>query len=740
MSTGEQTNNPSPAAIRDEVRRTIQQLNEMATTERNFDRFCDTVLRRVVNITGAHGALFWQINGDRKPQLTHQSGKHPSKTASQLLAEGNEKHTRAVLEVVDKELPMGLKSDEFTSADSQSDDADQQRDESFLMLFSPIYNRTKKCCGTLELLQRGDISPQAQEGYLRFLTQVSKLFLRWSEEQNAAKPRTAQPQSSQRPTQAAQANIRTPQSSVPAVPGPVVQQPIQIPSATVAQDGQTQHQKTTSWNDRLEFISEVHRSIEKTETCYSIANEARRLLGCDRVSVGTWNGSKVKITAISSQDRFDNRANVVRLLSNVATASVSADSEFWITGSTEGMAPEVARKINEYLDESHSRTLAVIPLFARPPETPDLEMKSRRKEETKKLGVIIFEYFDADVPEAQIEDTSRLIVNQSQLALENARKHGEIFLLPLWQKLGWLQKFLFRDHYSKTMTGLGCLAFFILLLFFFPKELKMKVDGVLHPTVRRTIFAQTEGVIRQIMINERQDVTSGEKLLQLENRDLDIQILDSESQLKLLDVQISNASAKLSAGQRDPLERADISQSIEQFEKQKEAIEAQLELMYEKKSFLTISSPIAGTIITPQPRRRYQDFPVTPNLALLEVADLGGPWQLELKIPQGKVAYIDRAFKNNGGQPLDVVFKIGTDPNLNLKGTVANIDQRAVPSETGAPDFRAIVEIDSSQLAKLKEELRSGAGATAKIECGTHALGFVWFYQIYDFMRTKVFF
>ena len=186
MSAGEQQTNPSPTAIREEVRRTIQQLSEMAQTEKDFDQFCDTVLKKVVSITGAHGALFWQINGDRTPRLTHQSGRHPNKTAREVLSHDNAQHTNAVMEVVDKELPMGLTSESFTGSPT-TEGPDAQRDESFLMLFSPIYNRTKKCCGTLELLQRGDISPQAQEGYLRFLSQISKLFLRWSEEQDVAK-------------------------------------------------------------------------------------------------------------------------------------------------------------------------------------------------------------------------------------------------------------------------------------------------------------------------------------------------------------------------------------------------------------------------------------------------------------------------------------------------------------------------------------------------------------------------
>ncbi|MDA7902563.1 biotin/lipoyl-binding protein [Mariniblastus sp.] len=694
MSTGEQQNNPSPSAIRDEVRRTVQQLNEMASTEKDFDQFCDTVLSRVVKITGAHGALLWQVNGNQTPQLTHQTGRHPNANAKDVLSQENSQHSNAVMEVVAKEQPMGLTSDSFTHPPDPQDENNGQRDESFLMLFSPVYNRTKKCCGTLELLQRGDISPQAQEGYLRFLSQISQLFQRWHEEQEEEQNHTVK---------------------------------------TISAD---------SWTNRLEFINETHRSINTVDTAYAIANEARRLLNCDRVSVGQWNGTKCKISAISSQDRFDNRSNVVRLLSAVATASVSAEATFWITGSTEGIAPEVAQKINDYLDESHSRTLIVIPLLARAPALPDLEMKSHQQQVSQKLGVLILEYFDADVPENEIEFDTQLIVGQSEIALENARKHSEIFLLPVWQRLGWLQQVLFRDHRAKTNTGLVALGILILVMLFFPKELKMKIDGVMHPATRNTIYAQTDGIIREILIDERAKVKKGQPLLRLENQDLEMQISSAEYEIQAINHQIDNANSQLASGLKDATESAEIGMAIDLFKKQRKTLSSKLKLMEFKRSQHEIVSPINGTVTTPRLKRRYTDFPAVSNLALLEVVDLEGQWQLELKIPQNKMTYVDQAFAEDPGKLLDVEFKIGTNPNLNLNGTLAKIaiDDRGVPSADGAPEFRAFVEIEPSQLAELQNELRSGAGATAKIRCGTRSLGFVCFYQIYDFLRTKVFF
>ena len=150
-----------------------------------LDQFCEAVLSKVVKITGAHGALLWQINGNETPKLTHRAGGHPNAVAEKITAQENPQHTNAVLEVVSKQVPMGLTSESFAGSVSEPGaDPNSVRDESFLMLFSPVYNRAKKCCGTLELLQRGDISPAAQEGYLKFLSQIAMLFQRWHEQQN----------------------------------------------------------------------------------------------------------------------------------------------------------------------------------------------------------------------------------------------------------------------------------------------------------------------------------------------------------------------------------------------------------------------------------------------------------------------------------------------------------------------------------------------------------------------------
>jgi len=686
MSAGQQ--NQTQAAsdkIKDEVRTTVRQLTEMTRTVEDFDQFCSTVLSDVVRITGAHGALLWQVSGDRTPRLTHHSGRAPHETARGILNHENQLHNEALMAVIDGQKSRGLSSDAFAPDKEPENTANGTVDERFLMLLSPIFDRKESCCGALELVQRGDITPSAKDGYLRFLNQIAQLFRRWHEHQ----------------------------------------------------DLNRLSKSADKWTEKVDFINEVHRTIDTKETAYSIANEARRLLNADRVSVAKWNGRRCKVVAISSQDKFDNRANVVKKLGSVATASVSGDTPFWITGDTEGLAPSVAKKINDYLDESNSRTLAVLPLAKRPDDSPTLEMKKRKREKMVKLGCVIIEYFDADVTRDQISEDCNLVVGQSQLALNNARRHNEIFLAPLWKRLGWLQKLLFRDHLAKSVTGLVALSLLTLAMFFWPIELKMRVDGVMQPEARQSVYAQTPGIITEILIDENSIVKKGQPLLKMQNVDLSVQMNQTKSQMATLRSQIQSAKFLIARGSRDPKEERDTGAQLALLQEQLIAKLQLQELLEEKQQALEITAPIDGTIITRDPKRRLAELPVNASQMLLQVSRQDGPWELEIRIPQHKIAYVDEAIteslKNDGDGKLYVEFTSGSNPNEKLVGKLASLSDRTFPDDQGVPHYRGIVsDVDIQPL----EKPRPGAGVTVRIFCGKVPLGFYCFYQPWDWLRT----
>ena len=116
------------------------------------------------------------------------------------------------------------------------------------------------------------------------------------------------------------------------------------------------------WARLEDFTRNVHASLDPIETAYTIANEARRLIECDRVSVAIRKGNRCTIEAVSGQDVFDKRSNTVRLLGRLASAVVATGEPVWYAGDTRDLAPQVEDAVQEYVDDAHSKMIAVLPL------------------------------------------------------------------------------------------------------------------------------------------------------------------------------------------------------------------------------------------------------------------------------------------------------------------------------------------------------------------------------------------
>lgn len=666
----------SAEEIKSEVRQTLVQLNELTRTQSDFNQFVETVLGKVVALTGAHGALLWQTNVQGQLQITHATGNRVKEVVPD-----SEQHGHLVMEVIAKETPLGLTSEAVVVAGESKKSV--KNTTPFLLLFAPIHNRKKICCGTIELLQRSDITASAQDGYLNFLGQISKLFPRWHEQQ----------------------------------------------------DLRRLSNKETTWSTKMNFVTEVHRSIELKETTFALANEVRRLLNCDRVSIALWNGRKCKVDSISSQDKFDNRSNVVRKLGNVATNCVSADTPLWLIGNTEGLAPNLAKQVNDYLDESHSRTFIVVPLMDRPKVDSDQSDQTRRHLQPKKLGAMVIEYFDTEVAQNQVAEDYELVKVQSELALANAERHTTIFMQPILQKVGWLQQLLFRDHRVKTWLGIGALVATILFLCFFKVDHRMKVHGVLQPVVRRDIHTITEGNMEQLFVDHGDKVKKNDKLFELKSFNLDFQISDVEWKINHADSEINFNSAQLGRGRLTPEEKISIGEKKKSLLQQKKDLNEQLKLLKKRRDALVVRSQIDGTIVTWDAKNRLEDKPFGANAYVLTVADKDGEWQLEMKVPEGKVGYISGALVDNDGEPLDATYHIATNPSKKLNGQLIRVAERAEVGQSGQKEFRAIVTSDPNS----REGLRFGVGVTARINCGKRPIGFVWTYQIVDYLRTWFF-
>ena len=242
----------------------------------------------------------------------------------------------------------------------------------------------------MEIFQRADSGPNTQKGYLRFLNQMCDL------------------------------------------------------AGDYFKSRQLRHfgDRQVLWSQLEEFTRVIHASLDPRETAYTIANEGRRLIECDRVSVAIRRGRKCTVEAVSGQDLFDKRSNTVRLLGQLAAAVVASEEPVWYTGDTSNLAPQVEDAIQEYVDDAHSKTVAVLPLI-RPAPLEEEDDPDKREAPEPPIGALIVEQIeDARVPQRMVQRVD-VVAKHSATALANSLEHSNLFLMPVWRTIGksrWLVK------------------------------------------------------------------------------------------------------------------------------------------------------------------------------------------------------------------------------------------------------------------------------------------------------------
>src|SRR5262249_24028734 len=145
------------------------------------------------------------------------------------------------------------------------------------------------------------------------------------------------------------------------------------------------------------------------------------------------------------------RSNVVTLLGKLATRVVASGEPLWYGGSTEELPPQIEEAIEEYVDQSYTKSLAVIPLRQPKPsvaapnqneQQPNAEVAPAENAHTGEIvGALIIEQIESEIPRSILAPRLDLVYEHSARALSNALDHNGLFLMPVWRAIGkskWL--------------------------------------------------------------------------------------------------------------------------------------------------------------------------------------------------------------------------------------------------------------------------------------------------------------
>jgi biotin carboxyl carrier protein len=495
------------------------------------------------------------------------------------------------------------------------------------------------------------------------------------------------------------------------------------------------------WSQLEEFTRVVHASLEPKQTAYIIANEGRRLIDCDRVSVAIRKGGRCVVTAVSGQDLFDKRSNTIRMLNRLATEVVAADETVWYTGDTAKLAPQIEEAVQEYIDEVHTKTLAILPLKRERTALSDAK-EDRAEAEEQPFGALIVERIeDSSVPPALVHRVE-VVAKHSAAALANSLEHDTLFLMPVWRTIGKSRVLVNARNLPKTVSiSAGVLAV-LLFLIFFPADFNLAAKGSLEPVQRSDVYARIDGRVEELLADHGDAVRAGQILCVLRNTELGVQLAEVKGQLASTEQRMASIDRMVIDSDRDSHstveERERMKGEYLELKAKFEDLQRQKTLYEEKERDLEVKSPMTGKVITWDLRNRLKQRPVKRGDMLMRIADPEKDWQIELRMAEDRMGYIRKAQQELAEyhEALPVKYILATEPGTTRMGTIKEIHLAAEIQGDEGSTVLIKVKIDKNELPPI----RPGTQVSAKVYCGRRAIGFVWFHDLVAFIESRVLF
>ena len=188
------------------------------------------------------------------------------------------------------------------------------------------------------------------------------------------------------------------------------------------------------WNQLEGFTHQIHGSLDLKETAYAVANDGKRLVGCDRMSVAMKIGGRVLVEAVSGQEVVEQRANLIRELTRLCKVVIRSGEDLVYTGNTEGFSPDIRDALELYVDESGSK-LVIVTLLHKPDAVGDAQRESEPKQGERFRSAAWWPSKSATRWPRPMRSQERVVSRHASTALWNA-EHDKIFLLPVLKLLG----------------------------------------------------------------------------------------------------------------------------------------------------------------------------------------------------------------------------------------------------------------------------------------------------------------
>jgi hypothetical protein len=677
---------------RRQINRLVEEIAKLSEEDRTPSDYYGQFLQRVLTAVAAPAGAVWVRTPQGHLQLQYQVnmgqvGLDASETTRQT-------HDELLRLCAQMAKPQMVPPHSGTGGGEDGKPAPGNPTD-YVILIAPILV-DKQIAGLIEVWQDADRNPNAQRGFLEFITRMAELASSYTRNHQLRQ--------------------------------------------MVGQQ--------TLWTQLEAFARQIHGSLNPMEVGYVVANEGRRLVDCDRVSVAMRRGKKTHIEAISGADVVEKRSNLVRLMAALMNKVIVWGEKLIYQGTKDdSLPPGVLKALDAYLAESNSKLLVILPL------------KDERESESKKppRSALMMECFDpASAPE-QLVARLEVIGRHATSALYNAAEHRRIPMRIIWGPMAKVQEGLG----GKTRAIILCVAAALValagILVLVPYPLKMEAKGQLLPRERNYIFPPVEAKIDAFKVEPGQEVSVDDPLVTMHDMELERKMVQLEGEIHGAESSGKALRAELQRAKEE--ERLKISSEMQVQETTKNLKNEELQAIRKRvrgdptrPGYFTLVSPIRGTVLNSDFRSELTYRTVKPNEPVLRVGNKDGSWVIELKIPQKHIGQVLQAFNADQTKDLDVDLVLRSMPTRTYKGKLSrkDIGGEATPNRDdnneAEPVVMAFVRIEGEDIPEAyrlphdDRYLVTGTEVLGKVRCGNHPMGYSLFYGVWEFIYEKIVF
>ena len=667
-----------------QIRNLVNEIQQLALSDCTVEDFYEGFLSRVTSALASVGGAIWKVNDQGRLELQFQINVGATELADNEQAQIS--HDLLLRKLIQNNEPA------LVQPRSGSGDSEDASNPTSCLLVVERLMVDQKIVGLVEVFQRSGSGPTTQRGYLRFLVQMCEIasdFLKNKKIRNY-------------------------------------------------------QQQQELWEKLEHFIRSSHYSLDPKQTAYTVANEGRRLVDCDRVSFAKKEGGQFRIEVVSGLDAIDRRADEIKKLGELATAVVKGEKPLWYNGNTEDLPPQIEQRIQAYVDRSHSKVVCVIPLWETQKEdiVEEPETISDKAPPKDVLGALVFERLGDSRIENSFRKRIEIVSAHASDALTNSIRHHNVFLMPLWQAIGRTRIFS-RAAMPRWGVFLSIFAVILGILCLLPWDFELSAEGKLTPEVRHEIYSPADGEILNVISGaegEKLVVKDQQILAQLNNDDLRRELIEVQNNIVLEVKKINEFEEQMQSHGEEMTYvqqlRVKTDQAMAMARIQGLRIEESV--IKDKINSLTVKSPGKGMVVDWQLDEKLKNRQVSRGQKLMTIVDESEEWIIEVEMMEKKFGHLVRAQENFDTQNLEVTFVLVSLPNLKYKGRLISVDRKA--DVTGEKGNTILLRIAFDKEDIDKDLLLYGTKVTTRIHCGKRSLGYVLFREVYETLQRNVFF